>query len=135
VDVSGREIGTHRGACFYTVGQRKGLGVAAREPLYVIGIDARSNEVVLGSREDALSRGMIVSNPNWIGVHYPSFPFRCLVQIRHKHVPTTALTDTGPDGSLKVVFDHPQFGVAPGQAAVFYDGETVVGGGWIKNSL
>jgi tRNA-specific 2-thiouridylase len=131
VDVTGRGIGTHEGACFYTVGQRKGLGVAAAEPLYVVRIDTTANEVVLGTRAEALSPGMIVSSPRWADGIFPGGPFRCKVQIRHRHVPAWCRAEIRPDRRLRVTFDHPQYGVAPGQAAVFYEGEMVLGGGWI----
>ena len=135
VDRRGREIGTHQGACFFTVGQRKGLGVAGGEPLYVVRIDVSSNTVVLGDRADASSAGMVVASPHWVEGILPESPFQCLVQIRHRHAPAACVTNIHPDGTLHVTFHKVQYGVAPGQAAVFYDKETVLGGGWIKTSF
>ena len=131
----GREIGTHQGACFFTVGQRKGLGVAAGEPLYVVRIDVSSNTVVLGDRAAASSAGMVVSSPHWVRGVPPESPFQCLVQIRHRHAPAGCVTSIHPDGTLHVIFSEPQYGVAPGQAAVFYDREILLGGGWIESSF
>jgi len=135
VDVKGNELGTHEGACFYTVGQRRGLGVAAREPLYVVRIDAAVNTVILGGRADASSPGLVAFSPHWVEGVPPESPFWSLVQIRHRHTPAGCWTEIHPDGTLRVTFDEPQHGVAPGQAAVFYDGETVLGGGWIDAAI
>ncbi len=135
IDVKGSELGTHEGACFYTVGQRKGLGIAAAEPLYVVRIDAAANEVVLGNAAEALSPGFIASSPTWVEGVSPKAPFRSLVRIRHRHTPAWCRTEILPGGTLQVTFDKPQHGVAPGQASVFYDGEIVLGGGWIDVAI
>jgi len=131
VDKAGNRLGTHDGACFFTVGQRKGLGIAAPFPLYVVKINAADNEVVLGNREEASSPELVLSNPRWVSGTPPPGPFRSLVQIRHRQAPVGCRARFLPDGSIRVIFDKPQHGVAPGQAAVFYDGELVLGGGWI----
>jgi tRNA-specific 2-thiouridylase len=134
VDREGNVLGTHEGACFFTVGQRKGLGIAAAEPLYVIRIDVATNTVVVGAKEDAFFTSLIVPHPHWVEGPPPKNPFRGLVQIRHRHTPADCLVEIRPDGTLHVVFDEPQHGVAPGQAAVIYDGDILLGGGWIDSS-
>lgn len=131
VDKAGSRLGRHDGACFFTVGQRKGLGVAAPFPLYVVKINADANEVVLGSREEASFPEFTLSSPRWVMGTPPEGPFRSLVQIRHRQTPVGCRSQFLSDGTLRVVFDNPQHGVAPGQAAVFYDREKVLGGGWI----
>ncbi|NOY86801.1 MAG: tRNA 2-thiouridine(34) synthase MnmA [Deltaproteobacteria bacterium] len=131
VDTSGNMIGRHDGAVCYTVGQRKGLGIAAREPLYVVRVDVESNTIVLGGRDEAASSGLLAKRGRWISGTPPSGRFRGQVQIRHRHIPAGAWIHAGSDGSFSVDFDDPQHGVAPGQAAVVYDGEYVLGGGWI----
>ncbi len=131
VDTSGKRIGTHDGAGFYTVGQRKGLGIAAGEPLYVVRVEVESNTVVLGGRDEAASSCLRARSARWISGVPPSGRFRGQVQIRHRHIPAGAWVHALPDRSFSVEFDEPQHGVAPGQAAVVYDGEYVLGGGWI----
>ncbi len=133
VDKAGNRLGTHGGACFFTVGQRKGLGIAASFPLYVVKINAAANEVVLGSREDVSFPELVLSNPRWVSGTPPGGPFRSLVQIRHRQKPVGCRAFFLPNQTLRVIFDEPQHGVAPGQAAVFYDDEKVLGGGWITD--
>jgi tRNA-specific 2-thiouridylase len=130
-DVDGRVLGTHAGVHRFTVGQRKGLGVSSRIPLYVVGIDARQDTVTVGPRSALERRTATASNVNWIDGAAPAGPVRVTVQIRHRHqeAPATAVS-IGRDG-VSVEFDVPQSAVAPGQALVMYDGDRVVGGGWI----
>jgi tRNA-specific 2-thiouridylase len=134
VDTGGSVLGTHDGACFYTVGQRKGLGIASGEPMYVVRIDAAENSVVLGKREETLFNGLFISRAHWVAGSGPENTFRATVQIRHRHKPAACVVKVYPDGGATVVFDEPQHGVAPGQAAVVYDGDIVLGGGWIERS-
>ncbi|TNF50494.1 tRNA 2-thiouridine(34) synthase MnmA [bacterium] len=134
LDMEGNSLGTHDGVCYYTVGQRKGLGIANREPLYVVKIDAETNTVVLGPRNEATSRELTVDRARWIAGESPPALFRASVQIRHRHTPAPCLVQIGKEGSMKAVFDEPQHGVAPGQAAVVYDGDYVLGGGWISEA-
>jgi tRNA-specific 2-thiouridylase len=127
VTPDGEVVGAHEGVHRFTVGQRRGLGVAAGEPLYVISTEPASGRVTVGSNEALLRREMDVDDINWISIPAPIEPIRAEVKIRNRHAPATA-TITG--GS--VLFDEPQRAITPGQAAVFYRGELVLGGGWIK---
>ncbi|UCF30695.1 MAG: tRNA 2-thiouridine(34) synthase MnmA [bacterium] len=134
LDTAGNVIGSHDGFCFYTIGQRKGLGVAAAKPLYVTRIDAAGNTIVLGTREEASFPDMLVESATWVAGQPPSDHFRAQVQVRHRHRPAEGEVRILEGGSFRVFFDEPQHGVAPGQAAVVYDGDTVLGGGWISGS-
>ena len=128
-DGAGRELGRHTGLASYTVGQRSGISGVA-EPLYVTRLDAEENAVVVGGAEATWSRGVTVGAANWTGAS----PVRAAVRIRHRHAPAAALVSPLPDGTLRVDFDEPQRAPAPGQAAVFYDGSRVLGGGWIAET-
>jgi tRNA-specific 2-thiouridylase len=131
VDSSGRRLGRHAGVHRFTVGQRKGLGVAAGVPLYVLGIDAADARVILGPREELGCTALSATSVNWIAGNRPPGPLRITARIRHRHRDAPALVT--PDGAARavVLFDEPQLAVTPGQAVVFYDGDEVVGGGWI----
>lgn len=135
VDMDGNVIGRHRGACFYTIGQRKGLGIASAEPLYVVRIDAASNTLVAGSRYDASFGALTAGGITWTGGGPPKTNFRAQVQIRHQHKPAPSIIKVKDDSKISVQFDEPQHGVAPGQAAVLYDGDIVLGGGWIEKAI
>jgi len=132
VHVSGRPLGRHSGLAAYTVGQRRGLRVAWSEPLYVVSLEPQRNRVVVGERRHVLRRAIVVGELNWIAFPHPPGPFRAHVRIRHRHRPAAALVSPLPDGRARVEFDEPQEAPAPGQAAVFYDGERVLGGGFIE---
>jgi len=134
VTADGQVIGEHAGIHNFTVGQRKGLGVATGSPLYVIQIKGDSKQVVVGADEQLYSRTLRAHRVNLIAVAELREPMRVAVKIRHRHQPAPALLEpTGPD-AVVVTFDQPQRAITPGQAAVFYDGDTVVGGGWIESS-
>jgi tRNA-specific 2-thiouridylase len=135
VTTGGEVIGEHNGIHNFTVGQRKGLGVATGSPLYVIQINGRDKQVVVGSAENLYSRTLRTRRVNLVAVDELREPMRVAVKIRHRHAPAAAMierisSDDGDDEFL-VTFDEPQRAITPGQAAVFYDGEVVVGGGWI----
>jgi tRNA-uridine 2-sulfurtransferase len=131
VTASGEVIGEHAGIHNFTVGQRKGLGVATGSPLYVIQINGDSRQVVVGGQEDLYSKTLRAHRINLISVEDLTEPMRVAVKIRHRHEPAAArIEKSGPDEIL-VTFDEPQRAITPGQAAVFYDGGIVVGGGWI----
>jgi len=133
VDTRGRALGEHRGVHRFTVGQRRGLGVAAAEPLYVIATDAQRQLVTVGSNDDLLRSRFFVRQVNWISIAPPAGPVRAAVKIRNKHAPAGALVHpTGDPERVEVVFDEPQRAVTPGQGAVFYDTDLVLGGGWIE---
>ena len=132
VTTDGRVIGEHSGIHNFTVGQRKGLGVATGSPLYVLQIKGDTGEVVVGGQENLYSRTLLTKRINLISVDDLGEPMRVSVKIRHRHEPAAATIEkTGADEIL-VTFDEPQRAITPGQAAVFYDGDIVVGGGWIS---
>jgi tRNA-uridine 2-sulfurtransferase len=136
VTTSGEVIGEHHGIHNFTVGQRKGLGVATGSPLYVIQISGASKQVLVGGDEHLYSRTLRARRVNLIAVDELREPMRVAVKIRHRHEPADALIErikTQPTGEdeILVTFDQPQRAITPGQAAVFYDGDVVVGGGWI----
>lgn len=133
VTSSGDRLGRHAGIHRYTVGQRRGLGIAYREPLYVLGVDAGSNEVIAGTIGDLFCTGLKASGFNWLCT--PIFPFRAACKIRYRHQPVACeVCDTG-EGTITVSFAEPQKSVTPGQAVVLYDGDTVLGGGWIEQAV
>ena len=133
VTSDGRQLGEHHGVHHFTVGQRRGLGIAAAEPLYVIATHPESRQVVVGSNDDLLRTGFHAKDVNWISIAGLDAPVRAQVKIRHKHVaaPATVLPCPG-SARVEVRFDEPQRAVTPGQGAVFYDGDLVLGGGWIE---
>lgn len=131
VTTAGEVLGMHQGIHRYTVGQRKGLGISAADPLYVVQVDAKNNRVVVGGRDDLLRREMVVRRVNWIAFDELTTPVRAAVKIRSRAEEAPAVLSRQDDGSVLVTFDEPQRAVTPGQAAVFYDGDIVVGGGWI----
>ncbi len=133
VDQSGRVLGEHNGTHHFTVGQRRGLKVAAGEPLYVIATDPKEQRVVVGRNEDLLRRTLTATHVNWISIGAPRQPLRAMVKIRNKHAAAQAnLIPTGDDCTVRVEFDSPQRAITPGQAAVFYRDDLVLGGGWIE---
>lgn len=131
VTTSGEVIGTHHGIHRYTVGQRKGLGISAPEPIYVVQVDAKNNRVVVGSSDDLLKQEMTVHRVNWIAFADLTEPTPVQVKIRSRAEEAPATLTKNEDGTVLVTFDEAQRAVTPGQAAVFYDGDVVVGGGWI----
>jgi tRNA-uridine 2-sulfurtransferase len=130
----GKVIGEHSGVHNFTVGQRKGLGVATGAPLYVIQIKNDTRQVVVGKDEELYSRTLLARRVNLISTAELREPMRVAVKIRHKHQPAPAMIESAGPDEIRVTFDDPQRAITPGQAAVFYDGDTVVGGGWIENS-
>src|SRR5215467_9316452 len=131
VTTEGRVVGRHEGIHNFTVGQRKGLGVATGSPLYVININGAEGRVTVGSNDDLLSRKLIARDVNWIAVDGLCEPMRVTAKIRHRHEPAPATIENAANGEVLVTFDEPQRAITPGQAVVFYDGDVVVGGGWI----
>ncbi len=132
VSTCGEVIGEHNGIHNFTVGQRKGLGVATGSPLYVIQINGADKQVVVGSDEHLYSRTLRAHRLNLISVEDLREPMRVAVKIRHRHEPAAAVIEKSGDDGILATFDQPQRAITPGQAAVFYDGDTVVGGGWIQ---
>lgn len=135
VDTAGRTLGQHSGVHRFTVGQRKGLGISSSAPLFVVAIDAAARTVVVGPKEELLRKALHAARVNWIAGVAPDRPVHADVQIRYHHTAASATVDPVGADQAKVVFDVPQSAVTPGQAVVFYDGDEVVGGGWIEQSL
>ena len=131
VDTSGSIVGRHDGIAGFTIGQRRGVGVAAGVPRYVISIDPRTSRIVIGTKKDLEVDHCTVENVNWVSIPAPAQPIECGVQIRYQSKPTPATVTIAGRYTIYVRFEHPQRAVTPGQAAVFYDGLTVLGGGWI----
>ncbi len=140
VDTSGRVVGQHEGIHRYTVGQRRGIGIANEKPLYVISINSDRNRVTVGAAEELLSTEFIAAGVNWIafgnptGPTEPAEPVRAEVRVRYRHTAAAAAITPLPDARARIVFDDPQRAITPGQATVFYRGDEVVGGGWIVRS-
>ena len=132
VDRCGNVLGTHRGVIHYTIGQRKGLGIAAGEPLYVCRICPQSNTVVLGRNEDLFSTEADAADFNWISGESPKQAIRCKVKIRYRQAEQWATVTPCDEHDVHISFDDPQRAVTPGQAAVLYDGDIVLGGGTIR---
>src|SRR6202051_3278953 len=133
VTTDGKVIGEHAGVHNFTVGQRKGLGLATGSPLYVIQIRNDTRQVIVGKDEDLYSHALITSRVNLISCTEINEPIRVTVKIRHKHQPASAMIESAGPAEVRVTFDEPQRALTPGQAAVFYDGDLIVGGGWIDN--
>ena len=131
VTANGEVIGEHSGIHNFTVGQRKGLGVATGSPLYVIQINGDKRQVVVGDGEQLYSRTLRARKLNWIAVDDLREAMRVTAKIRHRHEAAPAMLEKVGDDEVLVTFDQPQRAITPGQATVFYDGDAVVGGGWI----
>ena len=130
VDTEGNIMGRHKGIIHYTLGQRKGLGIAAGKPVYVCEIRPQTREVVLGNPEDLMSRDVYVSDFNWISGNAPGGRIRCTAKVRYRQSEQPAVLSVEGD-IVHIVFDQPQRAITPGQAAVVYDGDVVLGGGTI----
>ncbi len=135
VDISGKRLGCHKGIPSYTIGQRRGLGIAHKEPLYVTGFDIENNLVIVGERKDLLKRTLIAERLNWISIKNIDKPLRVEAKIRYNHKKSQAVVTKLSDDSVKVEFDQPQSAPTPGQAVVFYKKDVVVGGGWIREAM
>lgn len=134
VSTSGEVLGTHKGIIHYTIGQRKGLGIALGEPRFVCGIRPDTNEVVLGTNEELMTTGLKVGDVNWILGHAPvgeGETFRCSAKARYKHKEQPATVTVCGDGTIEVEYDEPVRAATPGQSCVLYDGDVVIGGGKI----
>lgn len=135
-DEEGKPLGRHRGVHHFTVGQRKGIGIARPEPLYVIATEPASQTVVVGAGKSLLRRRMQVRDMNWISIAEPAGKVRASVRIRNRHLPADATVWVDKtDNLVEVLFDEPQRAITPGQGAVFYLGDVVLGGGWIERSV
>lgn len=132
VDQSGRVLGQHDGIHHYTIGQRRGIGIAAERPLYVIGIDAGRNQVIVGDRDAIQKSEFTVQRVNWVSIAAPTAPIRAEVQIRYRSTAVPCTVIPLEENRVRVVFDEPQLSVTPGQAAVWYQGDLLLGGGVIE---
>jgi tRNA-specific 2-thiouridylase len=131
VTSTGDVIGQHEGIFNFTVGQRKGLGVASQNPLYVLNIDPTSHRVTVGADAELATNTLRARRLNWISIPALAGPMRVRIKIRHRHEPAWAALEPAAEDEVIATFDEPQRAVTPGQSAVFYDGDEVVGGGWI----
>jgi tRNA-specific 2-thiouridylase len=133
VTSKGQTLGEHQGVHHFTVGQRRGLGIATGEPLYVIATDPESRRVVVGGNDELLRASFFARDVNWISINGTEPTVRAQVKIRNKHIAAPAtIRATGHPDRVEVIFEEPQRAVTPGQGAVFYDGDLVLGGGWIE---
>ena len=131
VDINGNVLGRHKGIIHYTIGQRKGLGIAFGKPTFVVDIRPETNEVVLGTNDELFGRELNVTDFNWIAGTAPSDSFSCKAKIRYRQEEQPATASILPNGDVHISFDEPQRAITKGQAAVLYDGDTVLGGGVI----
>jgi tRNA-uridine 2-sulfurtransferase len=135
IDKQGNVLGQHNGIINYTIGQRKGLGISSKEPLYVVGIDGQSNTVIVGGKQDVYASEFIVNDLNWIAMEELSEPRALKARIRYLHTEAEAVIRPLVRDKVNVKLAEPQMAITPGQAAVFYDGDMVVGGGTIERVL
>lgn len=133
VDSDGRELGQHAGLSFYTIGQRKGLNIHAKEPLFVLKKDVVKNALVVGSRVRLRERQLAVRGVNWVSGRAPETPVRAMVKVRYRATPVSATLSIVGEETVQVTLDEPVAGITPGQSAVFYDGEVCRGGGIIAD--
>jgi tRNA-specific 2-thiouridylase len=136
VDPSGQVIGEHPGHQHFTIGQRRGLKLAVGHPIYVSDIDPQTNRVTLAQREQLEKNSLIASQLNWLTTRPINVgdSFSCSAKIRYNHTPQPARAALTASGELRVDFEHPQSAITPGQAVVLYDGDLVLGGGWIESA-
>jgi tRNA-specific 2-thiouridylase len=135
VDKQGKVLGTHNGIIDYTIGQRKGLGISSSNPSYVVGIDGQSNTVIVGEKKDVYASEFIANDLNWIFFERLLEPLTLKARIRYLHHEASAVISPIDNEKVSVKFNEPQMAITPGQAAVFYDGDMVLGGGTIERVL
>ena len=131
VNTVGETVGTHGGIHRYTIGQRRGLGIAHEKPLYVLQIERAKNQIIVGNADELESIEFTAKGVNWVAFDTPSEPVRAEVKIRYRHEPAMATIYPLSEARARMVFDEPQRAITPGQATIFYNGDEVVGGGWI----
>ena len=136
LDMEGNQLGIHKGIIHYTIGQRRGLGIPADRRLYVVKLDIRRNAVILGDDKDLYRRGLVIRNFHWITGEIPSGEMRCTAKIRYqkKEAPAVLQLPEKEGGTARLLFDEPQRAITPGQSAVCYDGDIVLGGGIIQQT-
>ncbi|MGD0780848.1 MAG: tRNA 2-thiouridine(34) synthase MnmA [Dehalococcoidales bacterium] len=131
IDRQGNELGQHQGIMFYTVGQRKGLGITAAGPLYVTAIDPERNAIIVGTKEQTYASELVADNLNWVAISMPEKPIKVKARVRYRHAEADAIVSPLDETHVHVKFNEPQMAITPGQAVVFYDGDTIIGGGRI----
>ena len=131
VNTAGTVVGGHTGIHRYTIGQRRGLGIAHEKPLYVVQIERARNQIIVGEADELEQVEFTAKGVNWVAFDEPGAPVRAEVKIRYRHDPAPATIHPLPDGHARIIFDEPQRAITPGQATIFYRGDEVVGGGWI----
>ncbi len=134
VSTAGEVVGTHSGIHRYTIGQRRGLGIAHEKPLYVVQIERAKNQIIVGDADELESIEFVAKGVNWVAFDEPTEPVRAEVKVRYRHEPAMATITPLADSHARIVFDAPQRAITPGQATIFYHGEEVVGGGWITRN-
>ena len=131
VNAKGEKMGEHSGIHRYTIGQRRGLGIAHEKPLYVVQIERARNQIIVGEKDELDQIEFVAKGVNWVAFDAPEEPVRAEVKVRYRHEPAAATIYALEDSRARIVFDEPQRAITPGQATVFYDSEEVIGGGWI----
>jgi tRNA-specific 2-thiouridylase len=131
VDANGVKLGEHSGIHRYTIGQRRGLGIAHEKPLYVLQIERARNQIIVGEMDELDCGEFVAKGVNWVAFDAPAESVRADVKVRYRHEPAPATIYALEDDRARIVFDEPQRAITPGQATIFYNGEEVVGGGWI----
>ena len=134
VSTSGEIVGTHTGIHRYTIGQRRGLGIANEKPLYVLQIERAKNQIIVGEVDELESTEFFAKGVNWVAFDQSREPVRADVKVRYRHEPAPATIYALPGARARIVFDEPQRAITPGQATIFYNGDEVVGGGWIEKN-
>ena len=127
----GKVIGEHAGLHRFTIGQRRGIGIASSEPLYVVRIDVPRNQLVVGSKSELYRDSLTATGVSWLAIAQPDAPVRASVRIRYRAIEAPATITPVGAGRVRVEFDELQAAITPGQAAVFYEHDAVIGGGWI----
>lgn len=134
VNTRGEVLNEHQGIHRYTIGQRRGLGIAHEKPLYVVQIERAKNRIIVGEKDELDRPEFFAKGVNWVAFDEPSEPVRAAVKVRYRHQPQPATIYALPGNRARIVFDEPQAAITPGQATVFYDGEETIGGGWIEKN-
>ncbi|HHT9125086.1 MAG TPA: tRNA 2-thiouridine(34) synthase MnmA [Candidatus Brocadiia bacterium] len=132
-DTKGHVLGKHPGIEFFTIGQRRGIGIAFGKPKYVVNINPTENTITIGSGTELLESELTASELNWISISTLENPMEVQAKIRYNHKPSKAMIYPIEEGRVRVIFNEPQMAITPGQAVVFYDGDIIVGGGWIDS--
>ena len=135
IDTQGNILGRHKGIIHYTIGQRRGLGISSRRPLYVVEIDAVSNRIIVSDKEDLLSKGLVATDLNFIAIEKLDQPHSVKAKIRFRHKEADATLSPFKTGDAEITFDEPQTSITPGQAVVFYQNDVVLGGGTIARTI